>query len=111
MADDTKRNGEFWALALDRAQLGLWDWNLATGDCYYSPTWWKMLGYAEGELDTSDLWLKLTHPDDCERALASGDRHIAGDTESIETELRLKHKDGRWVWVLDRGGIVERDAE
>ncbi|WP_192384640.1 PAS domain-containing protein, partial [Mesorhizobium silamurunense] len=112
MADDEKRKGEFWALALDRAQLGLWDWNLSTGDCYYSPTWWRMLGYAEGELaNTSDLWLKLTHPDDRERALASGDRHIAGHTESIETELRLKHKDGHWVWVLDRGGIVERDAE
>ena len=39
MADDKTRKGEFWALALDRAQLGLWDWNLATGDCYYSPTW------------------------------------------------------------------------
>ncbi|MEI9405584.1 EAL domain-containing protein [Mesorhizobium argentiipisi] len=112
MADDNKRNGEFWALALDRAHLGLWDWNLATGDCCYSPTWWRMLGYAEGELaDSSDLWLKLTHPDDRERALASGDRHIAGHTESIETELRLKHRDGHWVWVLDRGGIVERDAE
>ncbi|MBZ9848890.1 EAL domain-containing protein [Mesorhizobium sp. CA14] len=112
MADDDKRNGKFWALAIDRAHLGLWDWNLATGDCYYSPTWWRMLGYAEGELaDSSDLWLKLTHPDDRERALASGDRHIAGHTESIETELRLKHRDGHWVWVLDRGGIVERDAE
>ncbi|CDX27221.1 Diguanylate cyclase [Mesorhizobium sp. ORS 3324] len=112
MADDKARKGEFWALALDRAQLGLWDWNLATGDCYYSPTWSRMLGYAEGELaNTSDLWLKLTHPDDRERALASGDRHIAGLVDSIETELRLKHKDGHWVWVLDRGGIVERDAE
>ncbi|MDX8482745.1 EAL domain-containing protein [Mesorhizobium sp. VK24D] len=112
MADDKARKGEFWALALDRAQLGVWDWNLAIGDCYYSPTWSRMLGYAEGELaNTSDLWLKLTHPDDRERALASGDRHIAGLVDSIETELRLKHKDGHWVWVLDRGGIVERDAE
>ncbi|RRH94969.1 EAL domain-containing protein [Mesorhizobium tamadayense] len=112
MADDNKRNGEFWALALDRAQLGVWDSNLATGDCYYSPTWSKMLGYAEGELaNTSDLWLTLTHPDDRERAMASGERHIAGLTPSIETELRLKHKDGHWVWVLDRGGIVERDDE
>ena len=70
-----------------------------------------MLGYEEGELaDTADLWLQLTHPDDRERALASGDAHIAGLTPSIETELRLKHKQGHWVWVLDRGGIVERDA-
>ncbi|CDX27835.1 Diguanylate cyclase [Mesorhizobium plurifarium] len=112
MADDNKRNGKFWALALDRAQLGLWDWNLSTGDCYYSPTWSKMLGYEAGELaNTPDLWLKLTHPDDRQRAQESGDRHIAGLVDSIETELRLRHKDGHWVWVLDRGGIVERDAD
>ncbi|TPI12814.1 EAL domain-containing protein [Mesorhizobium sp. B4-1-3] len=112
MADDDKRNGKFWALALDRAQLGLWDWNLSNGDCYYSPTWSRMLGYEEGELaNTPDLWLKLTHPDDRQRAQESGDRHIAGLVDAIETELRLRHKDGHWVWVLDRGGIVERDAD
>ncbi|TPN81989.1 EAL domain-containing protein [Mesorhizobium sp. CU2] len=112
MADNKTRKAEFWAMALDRAHLGLWDWNVSTGDCYYSPTWAKMLGYAEGELAyTADLWFNLTHPDDRERARESGDRHIAGLTPSIETELRLRHKDGRWIWVLDRGGIVERDAE
>ncbi|MER8896698.1 EAL domain-containing protein [Mesorhizobium sp. M0676] len=110
MAEEKKRNGEFWALALECAHLGVWDWDILSGDCFYSPTWSHMLGYEDGELaDTSDLWLKLTHPDDRERALASGERHIAGQTASIETELRLKHKDGHWIWVLDRGGTVERD--
>ncbi|TIM88666.1 EAL domain-containing protein [Mesorhizobium sp.] len=112
MADKKDRNGEFWELALERAHLGVWDWDLRTGDCFYSAMWSQMLGYGEGELaETSDLWLQLTHPDDRERAVASGERHIAGLTDSIETELRLKHKSGHWVWVLDRGGVVERDAE
>ncbi len=110
MAEEKIRNGEFWALALECAHLGVWDWDILSGDCFYSPTWSHMLGYEDGELaNTSDLWLQLTHPDDRERALASGERHIAGLTASIETELRLKHKDGHWIWVLDRGGIVERD--
>ncbi|MGX5850718.1 EAL domain-containing protein [Mesorhizobium sp. PL10] len=110
MAEEKRRNSEFWALALESAHLGVWDWDVLSGDCFYSPTWSHMLGYKDGELaDTTDLWLKLTHPDDRERALASGERHIAGLTASIETELRLKHKDGHWIWVLDRGGIVERD--
>ncbi|MGX7873728.1 EAL domain-containing protein [Mesorhizobium sp. ORM6] len=110
--DGKSHNREFWALALERAHLGVWDWDIANGGCYYSPTWWRMLGYEEGELaNTADLWLQLTHPDDRERALASGDRHIAGLTDAIETELRLKHKQGHWVWVLDRGGIVERAAD
>ncbi|RWD39211.1 MAG: EAL domain-containing protein [Mesorhizobium sp.] len=112
MADKKNRNGEFWELALERAHLGVWDWDLASGDCFYSAMWSQMLGYGEGELvEASDLWLQLTHPDDRERAVASGERHIAGLTDSIETELRLKHKSGHWVWVLDRGGVVERDAE
>ncbi|TIS97667.1 PAS domain-containing protein, partial [Mesorhizobium sp.] len=112
MADKKKRNGEFWELALERAHLGVWDWDLASGDCFYSAMWSQMLGYGEDELvETSDLWLQLTHPDDRERAVASGERHIAGQTDLIETELRLKHKSGHWVWVLDRGGVVERDAE
>lgn len=111
MAKQKTRSGEFWALALERAHLGVWDWDIASGDCFYSPTWSRMLGYDDGELaNSSDLWLNLTHPDDRERAQASGDGHIAGLTPSIETELRLRHKDGHWVWVLDRGGVVERDA-
>ena len=101
---------EFWERALDRAQLGLWDWDLQSGRCFYSSTWAGMLGYKQHELpDAADLWLQLTHPDDREQAVSSGDRHLAGLTDIIETELRLKHKSGQWVWVLDRGGIIERD--
>jgi diguanylate cyclase (GGDEF)-like protein/PAS domain S-box-containing protein len=101
---------EFWERALDRAQLGLWDWDLRSGHCFYSSTWARMLGYEQHELrDSADLWLQLTHPDDREQAVTSGDQHLAGLTDIIETELRLRHKDGHWVWVLDRGGVIERD--
>lgn len=103
---------DLWMHALERAQLGVWDWDLVTNECYYSLSWARMLGYELAELQSdSRLWLTLTHPDDRERALESGDRHIAGLSQGIETELRLRHKDGRWIWVLDRGGVVERDAE
>jgi diguanylate cyclase (GGDEF)-like protein/PAS domain S-box-containing protein len=99
-----------WERALERASLGVWDWNLRARECHYSDTWFRMLGYEPGELpDAEDLWLQLVHPDDRDQAVASGDRHIQGDIPSIETELRLRHKDGHWIWVLDRGGIVEWD--
>ncbi|APH71284.1 EAL domain-containing protein [Aquibium oceanicum] len=101
-----------WQHALEQARLGMWDWNIQTGECSYSDTWFRMLGYEPGELaSTSDLWLTLVHPDDKDEAIASGDRHIKGECDAVETELRLRHKDGHWIWVLDRGGIVERDQD
>lgn len=100
-----------WSFALESAGLGVWDSNLVTGQCYYSSTWKKMLGYREDELgDSGDLWLTLIHPDDRQQAIESGERHIAGEIPRIETEFRLRHKDGHWVWVLDRGRVVEWDA-
>lgn len=111
-AQSQRGDRELWEHALERAQLGVWDWNLETNDTFYSPTWARMLGYELSELPSaSDLWLQLTHPDDRERAVASGDRHLAGLTDIIETEIRFRHKAGHWVWVLDRGGVVARDAE
>ncbi len=107
-----KHDQDIWKTALDRAKLGLWDWDLASGTCFYSGTWARMLGYREDELaHAADLWLQLTHPDDREQAVSSGERHLSGLTDFLETELRLKHKDGHWVWVLDRGGVIERDED
>ena len=106
-----KAEANRWSFALESAGLGVWDSNLVTGQCYYSSTWKKMLGYREDELgDRGDLWLTLIHPDDRQRAIESGERHISGETSQIETEFRLRHNDGHWVWVLDRGRVVEWDA-
>ncbi|MCS6759826.1 MAG: PAS domain-containing protein, partial [Candidatus Devosia euplotis] len=71
-----------WEHAISRARLGVWDWNLVTDECTYSDTWFEMLGYRPGELaQDSELWLSMTHPDDQARALASGERHLAGETD------------------------------
>jgi PAS domain-containing protein len=62
---------DVWRHAIDRAKLGLWDWDLTTDRCYYSASWFEMLGYSEDELpQTTDLWLSLTHPDDRERIVS-----------------------------------------
>ncbi|MEQ8306809.1 MAG: EAL domain-containing protein [Hoeflea sp.] len=106
--NDTER----WQRALEAAGLGVWDWNLKTNVCIYSESWCRMLGYRRSDFsETDDLFLLLIHPDDRERAIESGDRHLAGKTDGIETELRLQHKAGHWVWVLDRGAVIERDED
>jgi diguanylate cyclase (GGDEF)-like protein/PAS domain S-box-containing protein len=102
---------ERWSFALESAGLGVWDADLVEGRCYYSPVWKAMLGYAEHEIgDDSDVWFHLVHPDDRERATGAGRAHELGLTPFIETEFRMRHKNGHWVWVLDRGKVVERDA-
>jgi diguanylate cyclase (GGDEF)-like protein/PAS domain S-box-containing protein len=99
-----------WSFALESAGLGVWDADLVRGRCYYSRVWKAMLGYAEDEIgDDADTWLRFVHPDDRERAIDSGKAHEAGLAPIIETEFRMRHKDGRWIWVLDRGKIIERD--
>lgn len=108
--DTSTCESDTWECALDAAGLGVWDWDLRTGQCKYSEPWCRMLGYERRDFaDDAELWLMLIHPDDWERAIHSGDLHISGKTDRIETELRLRHKDGHWVWVLDRGAVVERD--
>lgn len=105
-ANDTER----WHRALEAAGLGVWDWDLKTNVCIYSESWCRMLGYRRSDFsENADLFLLLIHPEDRERAIESGDRHLAGKTDRIETELRLQHKAGHWVWVLDRGAVIERD--
>jgi diguanylate cyclase (GGDEF)-like protein/PAS domain S-box-containing protein len=70
-----------------------------------------MLGYAEGELDGDpDRWLTMIHPDDRENVAEADRAHLEGKTPFFEAEFRMRHKDGHWVWILDRGMVLERDS-
>ncbi|QGX39307.1 EAL domain-containing protein [Permianibacter aggregans] len=87
----------------------LWDWNVATGELHRSGVD-RLLGLPEQDMEQSIAWLEnKLHPDDAPRALAALKRHLAGETDSFETEYRLQDAQGRWIWVLDRGRVVERD--
>jgi diguanylate cyclase (GGDEF)-like protein/PAS domain S-box-containing protein len=101
-----------WNFALEGAGQGVWDLDLTRGRTYYSPVWKSMLGYDTDELsDDPDLWLNLIHPDDRERVLVADRDHLAGKTPHFEAEFRMRHKSGRWIWILDRGKILEKDAQ
>ncbi len=101
-----------WNFALTSAGQGVWSLDMRKGGTTYSETWVKMLGYADGELDGDpDRWLTLIHPDDRERVAEADRAHLAGETPFFEAEFRMRHKDGHWVWILDRGKMIERDAD
>jgi PAS domain S-box-containing protein len=100
------------ALALESTNDGLWDWNVATGTCYFSPRWLEMLGYREGDLEPhASTWQALIHPDEQENVLHLLDNHFSGVAPNYEVELRMRHVLGHWRWILTRGKVVERDAQ
>ena len=99
------------ARAMDATSDGLWEWDLATGQGYFSPAYYRMLGYEEGEFaNTVDSWLERIHPEDRERALAANQDCIEGRVKSFSTEFRMRAKNGGWRWILGRGKAVTRDA-
>ena len=93
-------------LALRATQEAVWDWDLSTDTMYYSPQWWNMVGYGENEMEPcSDLWRRLAHPEDLERADRIVGEAIAGGT-SFEAETRLLHKAGHYVPIHTRGSVL-----
>ena len=101
-----------WNFALAGAGQGVWDFDMRKGGTTYSSTWVKMLGFEDGELDGDpDRWLTMIHPDD-RQTVAEADRaHLDGQTPFFEAEFRMRHKDGHWIWILDRGKAIERDED
>ncbi|UCI08856.1 PAS domain S-box protein [Mesorhizobium sp. B1-1-8] len=101
-----------WNFALTSAGQGVWDLDMRKGGTTYSETWVNMLGYDEGELDGDpDLWLTMIHPDDYQLVAEADRAHLAGETPFFEAEFRMRHKDGHWIWILDRGKAIECDAD
>lgn len=105
-----KESEERLKLAVEGGNLGVWDWNLATGEEAFSDKWGEILGYSVEELKTSlGIWDRLVHPDDHARVKQALRDHLDGLTPYCETEHRMRSKDGRWVWILGRGKVVSRD--
>ncbi|WP_081739563.1 EAL domain-containing protein [Methylobacterium sp. 10] len=100
------------ALALDSGSDGLWDWNVTTGQVWYSDRWYTMFGYEPGELKAHiDTSLGLTHPDDLKQTLTLIAEHFEGRSAAYASERRIRTKSGDYTWVLSRGRVVSRDEQ
>jgi diguanylate cyclase (GGDEF)-like protein/PAS domain S-box-containing protein len=87
-----------------------WDFDLVTGASYYSPRWWKMLGYEENGLPAdASLWRRLLNPDDRDAVERDFLTILQSSEESYEMELLLRHKDGHYVPVLSRGFVLRHE--
>ncbi|MFT4684256.1 MAG: PAS domain S-box-containing protein, partial [Flavobacteriales bacterium] len=84
-----------------------WDWDLITDELYYSPQWWKQIGYKPNEIEpNSSLWEKLMHPDDKPLVDEIFRGALKKRQDSYKVEFRLLHKQGKYVPVLSRGFIT-----
>ena len=102
-----RESEERYALSARGANDGLWVWDLRDNDVYYSPRWKSMLGYSEAEIGGSpEEWLTRVHPDDIVLLRTAIDRHLNGETPHLESEYRMRCRDGAYRWMLIRGLAV-----
>jgi diguanylate cyclase (GGDEF)-like protein/PAS domain S-box-containing protein len=102
---------ERYAVAAQGANDGLWDWNLKNDRIHYSPRWKSMLGYEGDEVrDQPEEWLGRIHPDDQAQVRLDLEAHKGGASSHFESEHRIRHKDGGYLFVLSRGLVVRNPA-
>jgi PAS domain S-box-containing protein len=99
------------AFVLEGSNDGFWDWDVPSGRVWFSERWATMLGFSREELEPHvRTWERLVHPRDLARVMEAVGAVLDGRTDHYECEHRVRHKDGTWCWILDRGKVVARDA-
>ncbi len=97
---------------LEGAGLGSWDWWLKNNEVNFDQRWCEMLGL---DIKTTpqvlSTWESRVHPEDIKSCYDDIKKYLDGKTSHYENMHRMKHEDGHWVWILDRGRISEYDAE
>jgi PAS domain S-box-containing protein len=93
---------------IEGTHVGTWEWNVQTGETQFNDYWAKIIGYELSELEpiSIETWMKLVHPDDANRSGELLEKHFSGELAYHECEARMRHKNGHWVWVLDRGKVA-----
>ena len=105
------KSEERYTLAVDRANDGIWDRDILTGEVYYSPRWKQMLGYEDHELpNNSEQWREKIHPDDYKMVMDALEGYLDGKFPAYEVEYRLEHKNGSYRWIHARGACL-RDPQ
>ncbi len=105
-----KRERQRLSDIIEGTNVGTWEWNVQTNETVFSERWAEMIGYTLEELSpiSIDTWIKFTHPDDLEKSKELLEKHFNGELNYYNSELRMKHKNGSWVWILDRGKVFSR---
>ena len=110
-ADEFLRRNEIQLkMVLEGAELGIWEWDLLTDQRIVNDRWASILGYNLEEISLLLInWRELVHPDDLKGMEDSFKKHADGNLEIHQVEFRMRSKQGEWIWVSEKGRIVETD--
>jgi PAS domain S-box-containing protein len=98
---------------IESLDVGTWEYNIKKGEMIFSDRWAQMIGYDLSEIGliNKDKLRELTHPDDFEKSQKLIREHLSGELPYYKYESRIKHKNGHWVWVCERGSVVSIDSD
>lgn len=98
---------------IEGTDVGTWEWNVQTGETIFNERWSQIIGCKPEEISPVSIgtWMKLSHPDDLKKSEELLSRYFKGDLDYYECECRMRHKNGHWVWVLDRGKVISRSED
>jgi PAS domain S-box-containing protein len=106
-----KATNAHFAYVLEGAGLGSWDWWLEDSRVHFDRRWCEIVGLRHEEIQQHlSTWDSLVHPDDKAQCYVDIKAYLDGKTPYYENIHRMKHANGSWVWILDRGRVSERDA-
>lgn len=95
---------------IEGTNAGTWEWDLTTDQLVVGGRWAEMLGYRLEDFDAASIetWKEMTHPADRQRALTIAEASFATGATTFESEFRMRHKLGHWVWIQSLGRMVRR---
>ncbi|PJL04502.1 PAS domain S-box protein [Stenotrophomonas maltophilia] len=101
------------AMIIDGTAAGTWEWNVQTGEMRVNARWAEIVGYRLEELEPvcQKTFLTLVHPDDIALSDAALEDHFEGRSDNYVCLLRMRHKNGQWMWIHDRGRVFEWDGQ
>ncbi len=97
---------------LEAINDGYWDWDIPSGETYFNPRWYTMLGYEPNELPQCyETFLFLVHPEDHELVATAISEQFQDVATPYSIELRMKRKTGDYLWILSRGKVITWDGD
>ncbi len=95
-----------YSLTVERANDGIWEWNLKTDTVEFSVCWKSLVGHSHAPLGHIEDWRSLLHPEERASVVLRLEDHIQGRTPHFDEEYRLRHSDGHYRWVHSRGTAI-----